>query len=148
MPALSTGHRWHAVCCLLLAAMLLSQPLGASAETAPTAAPGTVQAAGSVAVPASEPPAPPPDPVTVAMAELRERSRALEAANADLASANDRLTELNTQLRQEVESLALELQAVRSGARLRSILTGAALVLLGLLAGVLIKARPRRGAWS
>jgi len=147
MPARSPGQHRHALCCLLLGALLQGQPLGAAAEAA--AAPGVAPATDSVAAPRSEAqPAPPPDPVAVAMAELRDRSRALEAANADLASANDRLAELNTQLRQEIESLALELQAVRSGARLRSILTGAALVLVGLLAGVLIKARPRRSAWS
>lgn len=146
---LSPGHRRHALGCLLLAALLLGRPLGAAAQSEPGVEPGIVPATRSLALPAREPPpAPPPDPVAVAMTELRERSRALEAANADLASANDRLTELNTQLRQEIESLALELQTVRSGARLRSILTGAALVLLGLLAGVLIKARPRRSAWS
>jgi hypothetical protein len=88
------------------------------------------------------------DPVAAAMTELREEIRALEAGRTELEIANQRLTELNAQLRQEVESLAFELQAARAGNGQRVLLYGAGLILLGLLIGVLIKARPRRSAWS
>jgi len=63
-------------------------------------------------------------------------------------TANQRLTELNAQLRQEVESLALELQVIRDEANRTSLLWGAGLILLGLIIGLLVKARPRRSAWS
>jgi len=63
-------------------------------------------------------------------------------------TANQRLTELNAQLRQEVESLALELQVIRDEASRTSLLWGAGLILLGLIIGLLVKARPRRSAWS
>jgi small-conductance mechanosensitive channel len=72
----------------------------------------------------------------------------LQDDNRRLQNTNQRLTELNAQLRQEVESLGLELQTVRERANQRWVLYGAGLVLLGLLAGVLLKARPRRSAWS
>jgi hypothetical protein len=82
------------------------------------------------------------------LAGLHAEIRALRAGNDRLDEANGRLTELNGQLRQEVEALALELQATRRDARVRGLLFGAGLILAGLLAGVLIKARPRRSAWS
>jgi len=66
----------------------------------------------------------------------------------ELESANQRLTELNAQLRQEVETLALELQTLRTAQARSWLLYGAGLLLAGLLAGVSIKARPRRSAWS
>jgi chromosome segregation ATPase len=68
--------------------------------------------------------------------------------NERLQHANQRLTELNAQLRQEVESLSLELQVARAQASQRWVLYGAGLVFLGLLTGILIKARPRRSAWN
>ena len=66
----------------------------------------------------------------------------------ELESTNQRLTELNAQLRQEIEILAIELQTLKARTSQRQFLTGAALMLLGLLLGVAIKARPKRSAWS
>jgi hypothetical protein len=82
------------------------------------------------------------------VAALSGDLKRLQDDNEQLEGANQRLTELNAQLRQEVESLGLELQTARERANQRWVLYGAGLVLLGLLAGVLLKARPRRSAWS
>lgn len=82
------------------------------------------------------------------VAALSGDIKRLQDDNEHLEGANQRLTELNAQLRQEVESLGLELQTARERANQRWVLYGAGLVLLGLLAGVLLKARPRRSAWS
>ena len=125
-----------------------SQPILPSTESAGTGSPAPTPA--SVARPATGAPAEATevDPVAAAMTELREEIRALEAGGTELEIANQRLTELNAQLRQEVESLAFELQAARAGNGQRVLLYGAGLILLGLLIGVLIKARPRRSAWS
>ncbi len=61
---------------------------------------------------------------------------------------NRKLKDLNERLRKEVTDLAEERDALRSNAQQRWLLTGAGLVLLGLLLGVLIKARPRSSAWT
>jgi hypothetical protein len=123
-----------------------SQPILPTTESAGTGSP----APAPIARPASDTPpeASEVDPVAAAMTALREEIRALEAGTTELEIANQRLTELNAQLRQEVESLAFELQAARAGNGQRVLLYGAGLILLGLLIGVLIKARPRRSAWS
>jgi hypothetical protein len=86
--------------------------------------------------------------LTATIAGLREDLARLQAERERSDAANQRLAELNGQLRQEVESLALELQAARANARQRWLLYGAGLLLLGVLTGVLVKARPRRSAWS
>lgn len=97
-------------------------------------------------------PAPPveteADRLAVAVAGFRQEIADLQNVNHELAGTNQHLNELNGQLRQEVESLALELQEVRAATDQRRMLYGAGLILFGLLAGVLIKARPRRSAWS
>ncbi|MGI9324144.1 MAG: TIGR04211 family SH3 domain-containing protein [Pseudomonadales bacterium] len=61
---------------------------------------------------------------------------------------NRKLKDLNERLRNEVTDLADERDALRSNAQQRWLLTGGGLALLGLLLGVLIKARPRRSAWT
>ncbi len=78
------------------------------------------------------------------LGEMRQRG----GSTVELEVTNQRLTELNAQLRQEIEILAVELQTLTARASQRQFLTGAALMLLGLLLGVAIKARPKRSAWS
>ena len=63
-------------------------------------------------------------------------------------SANQRLTELNTRLRDELDDMIESHQALESNLQQQWLLTGAGLLLGGLLLGVVIKARPRRSGWS
>lgn len=79
--------------------------------------------------------------LSVELAEARSRHAALEDSNA-------RLTELNAQLRQEIESLAIELQTARDLGERRSLLYGAGLILAGLVVGALLRRRPRTGLWN
>jgi SH3 domain protein len=90
-------------------------------------------------------------PLAESIMTLRAELSALSDRNsnrAELDSANQRLTELNAQLRQEMETLALEMQTLRSAQARSWLLYGAGLLLAGLLTGVAIKSRPRRSAWS
>ena len=98
----------------------------------------------------ARPPATDPaiDSLSAGITELRSELQRLQDDNDSMEAANRRLTELNAQLRQEVESLALELQGARDSASRRWLLYGAGLLLLGLLGGIVIKTRPRRSAWS
>ncbi|MFK7913974.1 MAG: TIGR04211 family SH3 domain-containing protein [Pseudomonadales bacterium] len=61
---------------------------------------------------------------------------------------NRKLVDLNERLRNEVEDLAAERDTLRSNAQQRWLIVGGGLVLIGLLLGVLIKARPRQSAWT
>ena len=63
-------------------------------------------------------------------------------------ATNQRLTELNERLRNEVAGLVRERDALQDNAQQRWLMIGAGLVLLGLVLGVVIKARPRRSAWN
>ena len=58
------------------------------------------------------------------------------------------LTSLNARLRAEVDDLTEESQRLESNTEQRWLLIGGVLVLGGMLAGVAIKARPRRSGWS
>ncbi len=58
------------------------------------------------------------------------------------------LTGLNARLRAEVDDLTEESQRLESNTEQRWLLIGGVLVLGGMLAGVAIKARPRRSGWS
>jgi len=90
--------------------------------------------------------------------QLNQRVNELEGELADIKSmsgdaiaAHDRnteLTELNDRLRKQVDELVAEVQALEDGRDQRNLWIGAALIGLGLLAGVLVKARPRRSGWS
>lgn len=111
---------------------------------------GTAQQAGPDFGPEAGPGVGPPD-LASSIESLRAELAVLRRAagnSSGVETANQRLTELNAQLRQEVESLALELQVIRDEASRTSLLWGAGLILLGLLIGLLVKARPRRSAWS
>lgn len=63
-------------------------------------------------------------------------------------SANIRLNNLNDRLRQEVDTLLYRYKETESNQKAYSMLIGAALLLLGILLGVIIKSRPRRSGWS
>ncbi len=58
------------------------------------------------------------------------------------------LASLNARLRAEVDDLTEESQRLESNTEQRWLLIGGALVIGGMLAGVAIKARPRRSGWS
>lgn len=72
----------------------------------------------------------------------------ISAGAIDEHATNQRLVELNERLRNELASVALERNAAQDNAQQRWLLIGAGLLLLGLVLGVVIKARPRRSAWS
>jgi SH3 domain protein len=72
----------------------------------------------------------------------------ISAGAIDEHATNLRLNELNERLRDEVEALVAERDTLVANAEQRLLLIGAGLVLLGLVLGIVIKARPRRSAWS
>ncbi len=61
---------------------------------------------------------------------------------------NQKLKELNARLREELEDINEERDQLRSNVQQRWLMFGGGLVLLGLLLGILLKARPRRSAWT
>lgn len=61
---------------------------------------------------------------------------------------NQKLKELNSRLREELEDINEERDQLRSNVQQRWLMFGGGLVLLGLLLGILLKARPRRSAWT
>ncbi|MEM9624461.1 MAG: TIGR04211 family SH3 domain-containing protein [Pseudomonadota bacterium] len=79
--------------------------------------------------------------------ELAEIKRV--SANAiETHQLNQQLTDTNTRLRDELDDVAEERNRLEDNAENQAILIGAGLLLLGLLVGVIIKARPQRSAWS
>ena len=79
--------------------------------------------------------------------ELAEIKR-ISSGAIDAHTNNVRLNELNQRLRHEVVALVDERDALEANTQQYSLLIGAGLMLLGLLLGIIIKARPRRSAWS
>ncbi len=79
--------------------------------------------------------------------ELAEIKR-ISAGAIDEHANNLRLNELNERLRDEIEALVRERDTLKDNVQQRWLLIGAGLVLLGLALGFVIKARPRRSAWS
>jgi SH3 domain protein len=78
------------------------------------------------------------------LAEIKQVS----ASAMETAAANTRLTELNARLRKELDDMVAEADVLRENMQQRWLLIGGGLVTLGLILGVVIKARPRRSAWS
>ena len=79
--------------------------------------------------------------------ELAEIKR-ISAGALETDKENKMLNDENTRLRDELDDLAEAFDRLESNVRNEAILIGAGLILLGLIAGVLIKARPQRSAWS
>ena len=82
-----------------------------------------------------------------AQAQLAEVKR-ISAGALDEHARNEELVALNARLRSEVDDLVAETQTLRDNLQQRWMLIGAMLVLTGLVAGFVIKARPRRSGWS
>jgi SH3 domain protein len=80
-------------------------------------------------------------------AELAEIKQ-ISSGAIDEHARNQELTSLNARLRAEVDDLTEESQRLENSTEQRWLLIGGGLVLGGLLAGVAIKARPRRSGWS
>ncbi len=78
------------------------------------------------------------------LAEIRRISAGAIAQN----ETNKELTSLNERLRAEVDELVATIAVIEDNAQERWLLIGGGLVLLGLVIGAAIKARPRRSAWS
>jgi SH3 domain protein len=85
--------------------------------------------------------------VTKLEAELAEVKQVSAGALEEHARTQE-LSSLNARLRAEVDDLTEESQRLENNTEQRWLLIGGALVLGGLVAGVAIKARPRRSGWS
>lgn len=78
------------------------------------------------------------------LSEIRRISAGAIAQN----ETNKELTALNERLRAEVDELVATIASLEDNVQERWLLIGGGLVLLGLILGVAIKARPRRSAWN
>ncbi|MEM7098133.1 MAG: TIGR04211 family SH3 domain-containing protein [Pseudomonadota bacterium] len=79
--------------------------------------------------------------------ELAEIKR-ISASALETNKENKLLNETNTRLRDELDDLAEAYDRLEANVRNEAILIGAGLILLGLIAGALIKSRPQRSAWN
>lgn len=79
--------------------------------------------------------------------ELAEVKR-VSAGALEEHTRSEELVTLNARLRAEVDRLVGETQSLQHNLEQRWMMIGAGLVLGGLLAGFVIKARPRRSGWS
>jgi SH3 domain protein len=80
-------------------------------------------------------------------AELADIRR-MSAGAIETEASNRELRDLNARLRAELDDLLDERDRLLDNAQQRWLMIGGALVLLGLLLGAILKARPRRSAWS
>ncbi len=87
------------------------------------------------------------DQATSLEAELEEIKQISRGAIEEHAS-NLRLMDLNARVREELDDLVAERNTLQDNLQQRWMLIGGGLVLLGLLLGTVIKARPRRSGWS
>jgi SH3 domain protein len=89
--------------------------------------------------------------LTARVAQLEAELAEIKQVSADVVAEhtrNQELSSLNARLRAEVDDLTEESQRLEDSAERRSLVIGGGLVLGGLLAGVALKARPRRSGWS
>lgn len=80
-------------------------------------------------------------------AEL-DRIKRISAAALETADENARLKDTNARLKDELDDISEQRDMLEDNEYNQGIMLGAGFILLGLLAGVLIKARPQRSAWS
>ncbi len=80
-------------------------------------------------------------------AEL-DQIRRVSAKAIDTAEENEQLRETNLRLQDELDDLAEAVTHLENNSENQAILIGAGLLFIGLLLGVIIKARPQRSAWS
>lgn len=80
-------------------------------------------------------------------AEL-ERITRISTGAIETHEANLQLKDINARLRNELDDVSEERNLLIDNAENQSLMLGAGFVLIGLIAGVLIKARPQRSAWS
>lgn len=85
--------------------------------------------------------------VVALQTELNEVKR-VSAGSLEEHTRSQELIALNARLRSEVDRLIGETQSLQNSLEQRWMLIGGGLVLGGLLAGFVIKARPRRSGWS
>ena len=76
------------------------------------------------------------------------RIQELSAGAIETHEENLQLKDVNARLRDELDDVAEERNILLDNAANEGIMLGAGFILLGLIAGVLIKARPQRSAWS
>ncbi len=72
----------------------------------------------------------------------------VSASAIETQEANRRLTENNLRLQRALDAVAAERNRLEENRHNQMLLIGGGLILLGLLAGVAIKARPQRSAWN
>ena len=80
-------------------------------------------------------------------AELEEIKR-ISSGAIEAHAANQKLQDVNTRLKDELDDVAEDRARLEQNAENEAIMIGAVLIFIGLLAGVLIKARPQRSAWN
>ena len=77
-----------------------------------------------------------------------ERINQISESAVETHEENLQLRDVNARLRDELDDVSEERNLLLDNASNEGIMLGAGFILLGLIAGVLIKARPQRSAWS
>ena len=85
--------------------------------------------------------------LTAAQSELSE-IRQVSANAIETYEKQQRLSEQNDRLRNELEDLAAERERLAENLQRQWLLMGAGLIFIGLVLGTIIKSRPRKSAWS
>jgi SH3 domain protein len=85
--------------------------------------------------------------IAALQAELDEIKR-ISAGAIEANQNNQKLTEVNARLQEELDDLAESHARLQDNTQNQMLMIGGALIFIGLIAGVLIKARPQRSAWS
>ncbi len=77
-----------------------------------------------------------------------DRITSISSSAVETHEENLRLQDVNARLREELGDIAEERNLLHDNVENEGIMLGAGFILLGLIAGVLLKARPQRSAWS